>query len=168
MRRPEAGVTLVEMLVALALFALVGLAAVTVLDTVIRTRDRTEGRLEEVAALDRALILVGRDLGQSDPGSHRLQDGALLFSLAGSGGPEEMAYALGDGTLLRRAGAVEQPLVGGVAGVGWRLLDGAGAWHEAWPAEGATPPLRGIELRLTLDVGGTARKLVELAPGVGG
>ena len=41
----EAGFTLVEMLVALALFALVGLASFALLETVIRTRDRTEGRL---------------------------------------------------------------------------------------------------------------------------
>ena len=90
----DSEVTLVEMLVALALFALVGLASFSMLDAVIRTRDRTEGRLDAVAALDRALALVGRDLGQGDAGSHVLADGALRFSLEGTGGPAAMGYAL--------------------------------------------------------------------------
>jgi general secretion pathway protein J len=170
-RDPEAGVTLVEMLVALAIFALVGLASFALLDAVIRTRDRTEGRLEDVAALDRALILFGRDLGQSDPGSQALSGGELSFALVAAGGPEEMSYALGETGLERRAGEVAQRLAGGVVALDFRVLDRGGAWHEAWPpdAEGAEPPaLVGVEMRLRLDgeEGATARRLVELPLGV--
>jgi len=53
-RDQEAGVTLIEMLVALSLFALVGIASFTTLDTILRVRERTDGRLEHLAQLDRA------------------------------------------------------------------------------------------------------------------
>jgi general secretion pathway protein J len=170
-RDPEAGITLVEMLVALALFALVGLASFALLDAVIRAGDRTEGRLEEVAALDRALLLFGRDLGQSDPGSQALSQGELSFALVAAGGPEEMSYALGDDALERRAGEVAQRLAGGVAALDFRVLDHGGAWHDAWPpdTEGPEPlALVGVEMRLRLDGGGgaTVRRLVEIPVGV--
>lgn len=167
----EAGFTLVEMLVALALFALVGLASFTLLDTVIRTRDRTDGRLEELAVLDRAMILLRRDLGQSDPGSHAIADGVLSLSLAGAGGPRELSYALVGDVLTRRAeqdGAmVEQPLMAGVAILGLRGLDRAGGWHDAWPPETSSEPLVGIEMRLTMAQAtpATVRRLVELPLG---
>lgn len=148
----EAGFTLVEMLVALTLFALVGLASFALLDAVIRTRDRTEGRLEAVATLDRALILWSRDLGQSDPGTHSIAEGTLAFGLEGAGGPGEMSYALIDDALMRRAAAsVEQRLLGGVTSLAWRGLDRIGTWHDAWPPEeDPAAPLVGIEMRLTL------------------
>lgn len=174
-RAREAGITLVEMLVALALFALVGLASFSMLDAVIRTRDRTEGRLDAVATLDRALTLVSRDLGQSDAGSQALEGDALNFSLEGAGGPAAMRYALEGGALERRAGegdeAVSQRLVEGVADLSWRLLDRAGAWHEAWPdQEAELERLVAAELSLTLTDGGGARgpgirRLVELPVG---
>lgn len=168
---PDAGLTLVEMLVALALFALVGLASFALLDTVIRTRDRTEGRLDEVAVLDRAMAVFGRDLGQSDPGSQTIADGVLTLSLEGAGGPRELSYALSDDMLTRRAErnglSVEQRLVRGLAGLRWRALDRAGAWHEAWPPATSEAPLVGIEMRLTLadEARGTVRRLVELSLG---
>lgn len=173
-RGAEAGLTLVEMLVALALFALVGLASFGVLDAVIRTRDRTEGRLEAVAALDRALLLWSRDLGQSDPGSQAIAKGVLSFGLGAAGGPLTMSYALADGALARAAGppgaGIEQRLAHGIAGLAWRALDREGGWHDAWPPATGAAPLAGIEMRLTLEEGRdgeapTVLRLVELPLG---
>lgn len=168
-RVPDAGLTLVEMLVALALFALVGLASFGTLDAVIRARDRTEGRLDAVAALDRALILWGRDLGQSDPGSQAIAGGALTFGLRAAGGPGAMGYALEDGALVRTADpGGRQRLVGGVVALGWRAVDRAGAWHEAWPPDADDLALAGVEMRLTLAGGDpppTVRRLVEVPLG---
>ncbi len=166
----EAGFTLIEMLVALALFALVGLACFAVLDTVIRTRDRTETRLETVAEIDRALILFGRDLGQSLPGSAELDDGALRVGRAGGA----LVWGLVDGALTRTSldadGAigVAQPLVAGVAETGWRFLDATG-WQPDWPPEAGAGDLRAVEIRVTLAGGGalgpqplTLRRLAEV------
>lgn len=163
-REGEAGLTLVEMLVALALFALVGFASFAMLDTVIRTRDRTEGRLETIAAFDRALILWSRDLGQSDPGGLSIAEGVLSFGEDSSGGLPEMSYTLVGGALARRAGLVEQRLAAGIASLSWRGLDSEGAWHEDWPPETEAAPLVGLEMRLTLtgNPPATIRRVVEL------
>lgn len=163
-RDGEAGLTLVEMLVALALFALVGIASFTLLDTIIRARDRTEGRLETVAALDRAFLLWSRDLSQADPDSLSIAEGVLGFGQTAAGGLPEMSYALVDGALARRMGSVEQRLADGIAALAWRGLDRDGAWHDVWPPGTQAAPLIGIEMRLTFpgEPPATARRLVEL------
>ena len=50
-RDPTAGFSLVEVLVALAIFALIGVAGFSMLDQVLRTQRLTEGRLERLAEL---------------------------------------------------------------------------------------------------------------------
>jgi general secretion pathway protein J len=77
-RDSAAGLTLVEMLVARVLFAMVGIASFTTLDTIIRVRDRTEGRLEQLAQIDCALQLFSRDLTQSVRGGITGDGTALL------------------------------------------------------------------------------------------
>ena len=47
-RDTEAGLTLVEVLVALALFSLIGLAGFTMLDNILRVQSGTQGRLERL------------------------------------------------------------------------------------------------------------------------
>ncbi len=156
-RDGQAGFTLIEMLVALALFALVGLASFAVLDTVIRTRERTEGRLEAVAQIDRALILFGRDVAQSNVVGLRLEEGRLV--LAGPDG-SALDWAGEAGMLRRRAlgpdGGVQvsQALVSPVDEVGLRVLDAGGLWHEAWPPEGGSASPIGVELRFDIAPGG--------------
>jgi general secretion pathway protein J len=160
MRDPEAGVTLVEMLVALALLALVGLASFGLLDAVIRVRDGTDGRLEAVAGYDRALLLFGRDLAASEAGSQSLEEGRLGFTL----GAQAMSWGVEDGLLLRRAGEeIAQPLLGGLVTGRFRLLDADGAWHEEW--EGDEAPVA-AEMRLDLPGEATLRRLVPLAGAV--
>lgn len=172
-RPRDAGVTLVEMLVALVLFALVGLAAFTVLDTIIRSRDRTEGRLEAVASLDRALILFSRDMGQSAAGGRSLTQGIL--SVAGQDGAVALRldYQVLDGQLVRTITQdgkppLLQPLTGGVTAVRWRILDRDGAWQDVWPLSGPAPDdARAVEVQLTLAgqngaPAGLLRRIVEL------
>ena len=173
---PDAGFTLVEMLVALALFAMIGLAAFTTLDTVVRVRGQTEGRIERLGAIDRALTLLSRDLMQALPGDPaRDADGATLrFRRSGEDGALRVAWGLRDGTLLRTivagdAPVVEQPVLADVDALTWRFLDTEPAWHEAWPPDGGEAggaTLRGIEATLTLD-GGPLRRLVELPSAAG-
>jgi len=157
-RDPQAGLTLVEMLVALVLFGLVGLASFAMLDTVIRVRDRTEGRLETVDAIDRALLLFSRDLGQSLGADRSLADGQLGFRAAIAGGSAAMRYHLADGVLLRSldrddGGApLDQRVLQGVAAANWQVLDEARVWHDVWPPPqiGPDSTLIAVQMHLTL------------------
>lgn len=154
-RDAQAGVTLVEMLVALAVFALVGLACLAILDTIIRVRDRTEGLLASHAAIDRALIVFSRDLEQSVPGDVALRDAALTFRREVATGALRLRYAILDGALLREitneTGAMlSQQVLGDVQAMGLRFLDGSLQWQETWPPEAGGGDLRAVELRLQL------------------
>ncbi len=149
-RRPDAGVTLVEMLVALALFALIGVASFSMLAALTRLRDRSEGRLDAYAALDRTLTLFSRDMMQSPPRGVALEDGRLWVPRPGGG---RFGYVLDAGTLVRgdgTAAGLNQHLLGGVVGLGWRFLDADGAWHQGWPDPDSPAALRAVEMDLTV------------------
>ncbi len=57
----EQGFTLIEMLVALALLALISLAGFALIQTVLNAQQRTDGRLERLAGLERAVYLIDAD-----------------------------------------------------------------------------------------------------------
>lgn len=169
-RAPEAGVTLVEMLVALVVSALVGLAGFAMLDGILRANSRAESELDRLAELDRGFLILGRDLLQSEAGTLRIEGSELAF---GRGGGGRRGYLLVDGTLLRRIGAppVDQRLIGSVESASWRVVDADRIWHESWPPKGGPSDddaaLLGLEGRLTFSDRGSAMltRLFELPQG---
>lgn len=162
-RDSVAGLTLVEMLVALVLFAMVGIASFTTLDTIIRVRDRTEGRLENLAQIDRALQLFSRDLTQSVPGGIK-GDGTTLTVYRGA--KPALIWQIQDGSLTRQAqtsaaeAALKQSLLA-VADAKFRFVDSQGNWFQIWPNDQEAPALRGVEM--ALDLGPTQGVLLRLA-----
>lgn len=58
------GFTLLEVLISLSIFALIGLGTNQVLSTIINTRDVTEFQTEQFIKLQRALSVIERDLNQ--------------------------------------------------------------------------------------------------------
>ena len=164
-RGSEAGVTLVEMLVALVLCALIGVAGLTMLDAILRVDRATEAGLDRHADIDRAFLVIGRDVLAADAGRLRLDEASLVLPA----GPLVTSYRVEDGTLLRRTGAaeVDQSLLRGVSGAEWRVLDGLRAWHGSWPAPDAVPGALGVDLRMSLDgpKGGAVRRVFRATPG---
>ncbi|MGR3467237.1 MAG: type II secretion system protein GspJ [Shimia sp.] len=168
-RAPEAGVTLIEVIVALGLFAMIAVAGFSMLDSILRVRAGTEGRLERLADVDRALLLLSRDV-QSKNQAPLAWDGARLAFVRDT---TPVAYRL-DGGVLRRAAPSDtvQAVLGDVRGFEVRALDSRGAWHDTWPVEaqrllGVPPSLVGLEVRLELPEGGVVRVIDlprELAP----
>lgn len=61
------GFTLVEVLVTLAIFALLGLGSFSVLDQVLRTKQQSEQRLGAIEQLQYAWLLIENDLRQAAP-----------------------------------------------------------------------------------------------------
>jgi general secretion pathway protein J len=160
MTRPrvrDAGLSLVEVLVSLAIFSIIGVAGLAILNTVARTGERTEARLERLSEIDRALLIIRRDLAQIAPDRVTLGDGVIRFRRAAGESTVEMAFILDDTVLIRRIGssgpdAIAQQILPGTAAVQWRLMDGARAWHEVWPLSGDTAEGRPLAAELSLDV----------------
>ena len=156
-RHGEAGVTLIEVLVSLAIFAVIGIAGLTVLDTVARTGERTDGRLDRLAEIDRAFLVIRRDLAQISGLDTRLNEDGLAFRRLDAEGSFAVRYHADDTDLtreIRRSDPtpMDQLLLTGVRDVQWRLLDGAKRWAPLWPPEGVSSPQRPLAAELTLEV----------------
>jgi general secretion pathway protein J len=177
-RDPQAGLTLVEMLVALALFALIGSAGITVLDQVLRSEARTAQALDALADLQRAAHLLATDTAEADPGSLAFPaDGGgtvAVLSRRVTDGRRALRYAVEDGAFVRHvtdpgAGTTtRQVLLPGTKAVAWEWIDATGQWHPAtaWTPErsGTTP--RAVAVTLRLGPGDRSLRLVlPLIPG---
>ncbi len=101
-RHGEAGVTLIEVLVSLAIFAVIGIAGLTVLDTVARTGERTDGRLERLAEIDRAFLVIRRDLAQISGLDTQLNEEGLAFRRLDADGSFAVRYFSEDVDLNRQ------------------------------------------------------------------
>lgn len=176
-RARRAGFTLVEVLVALGLFGLIALAGFTLLDGIVGTRDRLEGRLDRLAELQRAMYVITVDFEALDNGPIELLDNGVAFrrrsprSLRGS---TEVRYFVAGGALRRRVGASgDQRLISHVADVewtfhfaerGWSPTPGAAATEETPQARATRPDA----VALTVDLNGSdgltgrLRRVVEL------
>lgn len=155
-RASDSGLTLIEVMVALAIFAVIGMTGVAILDTVVRVNSATENRLDRLAEVDRALLVVGRDLLQLAPGPVTLSETQLTFLRGDTGTAEPVRYALADNRLTRRVGtetpAVDQHLLNGVEALGWRLLTPGRDWRSVWPADGTSAGPAPVAAEMTLSV----------------
>ncbi len=87
--RQQRGFTLLEILVAMSIFAMIGVASYTVLTQVKRADQRSEHHAEALEQLQRAYILMERDfmqasvrqirLNEGEPSKHLLWSGPNLF-----------------------------------------------------------------------------------------
>lgn len=167
--RPH-GFTLVEVMVAVALFALAAALALGGMNAITRARGQLQSEADRLAALQFAVGLVERDLrgvalrevregyGRSLPPLLGSREGIELSRHASTGllregrsDLERVAYRLQDGRWLRlrypvldrlpASAALDDVLLDGVESVDWRYLGRAGAVPvDLWP------PPRGVDL----------------------
>ena len=160
------GFTLLEMLVALAVFAVIGVMAGRILSGMVDMSEFTHQRGDALAQAQRAFSVIERDVlqlaarpvrdefGEAAPalavGSATLAE----FTRAGWRNPldepraqlQRVAYALREDTLLRLFWPVldraddarprAQTLLTGVIDATFVVRDSAGAEHAHWPAQG--------------------------------
>jgi general secretion pathway protein J len=169
------GFTLVEMLVALSIFAVIAAMGVGLLRSSIDTQDAVQGRLKAMGGINRLRAVMANDLAQAVQRPTRGPAGEAVpaftgsangfafvhggaGSLDGSARPnvERVAYAL-VGSEWRRA---TQPmldgtalsegdrLVGDVATVAVRYRDERGNWGESWSSEPGDRLPRAVEVRM--------------------
>ncbi|KQX21664.1 MULTISPECIES: prepilin-type N-terminal cleavage/methylation domain-containing protein [unclassified Sphingomonas] len=172
----QAGFTLIELMISLALFGLIALAGLALVDSLMGIRDRTEGRLDRLAEVQRAMYVIDNDLSQLSPGP--LQgDGAILsFSrpLAAAGGlPVRITYQHGAGTLLRGVRGRGLPqgaqrMLQGVGAVRWSYYRPGMGWVDRWPPDPALanqwPAAVAADIALApgAAAGGSLRRVVPL------
>lgn len=162
--RTETGFTLVEMLVALALFAAIAAMGAAMLRGSVDAQDSVQKRLASMSGWQRLRAIMTEDLGQALPRWTRDERGTdmpafiggrdhMAFVAGGTGGwqggdrpdAQRTEYRLVDGVWQRAA----QPMLDGtMMGAGdalardvrdaqLRYRDAAGAWHDRWPVGGA-------------------------------
>ncbi len=149
-RQAEAGVTLVEMLVSLVLFALIGGTGFAVLDQVLRVQRQTETVLYDLGEMQRAMHLLAVDAALAEPGSLTVARGAVGLTRRLPMRALEVRYGLEDGVLVRVLGdEVRQAVLGGVAEVRWEGLGPGGTWQPLDRPADAVPRAIAVTLRLT-------------------
>lgn len=168
MMRPARGFTLLELLIVMAIFALMSVMAYGGLNSVLKTRTRVEQSLDRTAALQKAFQKLRNDFqevrirpardafGQIQPALLGLQGPVVEFTRAGWRNPllqprpvlERVRYRLEDEALVRESFRVldqaqdSQPvklkLMENVESLQLRYLDANREWREAWPPPTAT------------------------------
>ena len=79
----QRGFTLIEILIAMAIFTLIGLASTGLLTTVIDSNDISEERFAKLQLLQRAMITIERDLQQAVPRAIRYNGEKQSVVMAG-------------------------------------------------------------------------------------
>lgn len=161
-RSARAGFTLVEVIVALGLFALIALAGFSLARTVLDTQARTDDRLSRMSEIQRALFVIASDLDQVS-GSIEGGGETLVFQKTdASGRPLIVRYARTGDALTRTVsgpmGERAQPLLRGVGSAQWSFhLAGLGWAPATGPvapaADGSPPPALPAVRAVALDLG---------------
>jgi len=129
--RPDSGFTLVEMLIALFIFALLSAGAMSAMFSSIQTKDRLGAAVEAVSEIETARALIKSDMANvilrtnrdpyGSPEQYSLSGGAetlLTFTRTGRENPgglekrgdvQRVAYVFEDNNFLRRSFAADNP-----------------------------------------------------------
>lgn len=99
-QRHQQGFTLLEILIAMAIFTLIGLASTGLLTTVIDSNELSETRFNKLQALQRAMITIERDIQQAVPRPIRVEGEMQEVAMAGG----ETAESDDDGIGFVRSG----------------------------------------------------------------
>jgi general secretion pathway protein J len=195
MKRPirpaNQGFTLVEMLVALSLFAAIAAMGVAMLRSSVDTQSRVQDHLADLSDFNKLRAVMAHDLGQALPRKTRDVRGNHLPAFIGTAqefafvhtgddglearsvpDAERVRYALQDGEWRRARQAwldgrdfeAGDAMAGDVTGLNLRYRDAAGNWHAAWPVNDREALPRALEMRLSIGGAAPVTMLFLIAP----
>ncbi len=180
------GFTLLELLVALVIFAVIGVMAYGGLNTILSARIQTDQHATQLARLQMAFTWLGRDIEQYIERTIRDQYGERQPALKGTTSQLELtragwrnpalqqrsslqriAYFIEDETLWRsywrlldraqNARPIKMDLINNINEITLRYLDNNFKWHEHWPITSKTVTLKAIEVTLVVEWGPITR-----------
>ena len=163
----DAGFTLIEVVVALALFAVVAAAGAGLVTTVLDTERHTAGRLDRLADRERALALLTRDLTEiGDAPLIGAADGVAFVRHRG-GVAVPVFYRRNENRFERVASGRPATVLTGVTAARWRYYAPPGGWQDHWPAAPAQalawPAAVEVELTLAAPLpAGVLRRVIDL------
>lgn len=193
--RHDVGFTLVEMMVALAIFAVLAVGGVLLLRGAVDTNQASAQKLDSVADLQRLLSLLESDIGQAAPRTWRDEagvqqpafagtgrgDASLIFIRSGHSNVNDTArsslqrvqYSISDGTLRRQSsdfpdgGVWSEPaeLMTGIRDFRLRFRAKSGIWQDDWQPQRANEIPRALEMTMTMADGRETRNVFLVGTG---
>jgi general secretion pathway protein J len=142
-RRRCAGLTLLELLVAIAIFAIMSTLALSGYTELQRQSEYAEQRLERTREVQRAVQTLGQDLAQIEPRPVREPLGEALLPAVLAGESAEYLVQFTRAGWSNTAGLARPTL----QRVGYRL-DQDGLWRDHWPVLDRTLTAEPVRLKL--------------------
>ncbi len=169
------GLTLIEVIVAIAIFAVLGVISYRAVSSMADSRERVQDELSRWRAIGRFMQLVDNDLTQlaprpaydgmqTDPAITLIKGGErdelrMIRHDGANGGLQRRAYHVeGDRLILVREpvqqnATTEDALLSGVKSLHWRFINTDGQESDAWPpAGGVGQTLLPAGLRMELEL----------------
>ncbi len=148
------GFTLIEVVVALALFALIAAAGAAMVTTVLDAQRHTAGRLDRLADIERTMAVVTRDLTEITDAPLTGGANGVTFDRHAGDGEIAVGYRLTGTRFERVGGGTAALLLDGVTGVRWQYFDPGGGWQDHWPASETEAQTWPAAVAVDLDLGG--------------
>ena len=171
MNKPQGGFTLLELVIAMAIFTLLGVGCWRLFDGVVRAERASSAHDQALRSLQRAVALIERDVlhvrtSRKSPGIVLYPD-RLNLSRGNWRNPldqprselQEVSYQLEQGVLWRYSQGLglahvqKQKVLTGVTGLSWRLYDSQTGWRSDWPIGKGAPKEAPQALQFMLSAG---------------
>lgn len=172
--KKQAGFTLIEIVIALAVFAVVGTMAFTGLNGILKQQSDLQQRSDQIKSLQLGLKYLERDIsqlisrpvrdqyGDRQPAFSADEETAMSFTYSGWRNPaglsrshlQRVAYEQDEQDIIRHSwnrldGAISEdsrsvPILKDVQDVEWKFLNQGSVWEDRWPPLNVSSDAAGI------------------------